>query len=271
MRKAYLFLVAFIAWSVLFWYYYVFNIRLAGTNTSTSSTAIVEPDSTTLIAESKPLLFKPQTYGLLLDRSAQSIIDSILALGNDDQKLQITGYAAPSEQVGLDFDLGLARASELKKLLIDDLVEDRIEIFSDTIGNFTYYKDSLVDALVYEWVDGYEATTTADEDFYLIDHDTKRIKTEDFEELFTKIAERIAVSGEKVIIRGHTDSGGKSDLNFTIALRNAKDIRDVFKAKGVNRKQITTTSNGEDTPIADNETTLGRQQNRRIEIEIQEK
>ena len=60
-------------------------------------------------------------------------------------------------------------------------------------------------------------------------------------------------------------------MNFTIALRNAKDIRDVLKEKGVPKEQIETTSRGEDEPVGDNTTEIGKLDNRRIEIDIQER
>ena len=104
----------------------------------------------------------------------------------------------------------------------------------------------------------------------MIDHDTKRVKTEDYQSIIDAVAQRLIDTGGKVLINGHTDSSGEKELNFTIALRNAKDIRDELKAKGVDRKQIGTTSRGEEAPIADNETEQGRKDNRRIELQIEE-
>jgi len=273
MRKAYFFLIALIAWALLFWWHYVYNIKQLGPVASEPepavATAITPTESSTTTAL---ILFKPKTYGLIIEGGNTTLLDSIMKEGSEGQLLQITGLNAPDEQVGLDFDLGLARAAELKKLLLERLPEDQIEIYSDTISNFTYSKDSLVDGIFYEWVDGYQPmeNTNDDANYHLVDHDNKRIKTELYEDLFSQIAEKLVATGKKVIIRGHTDNHGDKELNFTIALRNAKDIRDVFKAKGVNRSQIETTSRGEESPIADNELPEGKKANRRIEIEIEE-
>ncbi len=269
MRKAYIFLVALIIWGALFWGHYVFNIKQLGASApkSISTTAAAQPTLTSNIkSESLQLLFKPSTYGLLVASGNANLVDSILAEGQDGQLLQITGLHSPAEQIGLDYELGLARASELKKLLINRLPEERIEIYSDTSSFLTFTKDSLVEAVFYEWVTGYAPDEPLD--FYLVNHPNKRIKTEDFEELFDKLAKRVIESGETLILKGHTDSHGDSELNFTIALRNAKDIRDVLKAKGVPKEQVETTSRGEDEPIGDNATEIGMIDNRRIEIEI---
>lgn len=271
MRNDYLCLVLLIIWVFFFWMHYVYNIKQLGASTPDPivSTVKVEPVPTTIIP-SNPLrlLFKPSTYGLLVKEGNSVLVDSILSQGQTGQLLQITGFNSPAEQVGLDYELGLARASELKKLLINQLSEDRIEIYSDTSSFLTYTQDSLIEAVFYEWVDGYSPDEPLN--YYLVNHPNKRIKTEDFEELFEKIALRLIETGETIILKGHTDSHGDNELNFTIALRNAKDIRDVLKAKGVSKQQIETTSRGEEEPVGDNTTEMGKLDNRRIEIDIRQ-
>lgn len=267
MRIAYLFLLAFASWTVLFWYHYVHNIEQVCAVPNTSVTVITPepiPGNSTL---SKPLLFEAKSFEPILDVSVQEFVENTIFPSNEDQKLQITGFYSPTEQNGLDYDLGLARASELKKILLSELPEDRIEIFTDTISNFILYKNDLIEAVTYEWVDGYEPETVP-ADYYLLEHDTKVVKPEDFQALIELIGERLKLSGETIIIRGHTDSNGDDEYNFKIAHRNAKKIRDVLRTLGVNRKNIKTSSQGEDVPVADNETEMGRIENRRIEIEI---
>lgn len=267
MRIAYLFLLAFASWTVLFWYHYVHNIEQVCVVPNSPVTELIPdpiPNNSTV---SKPLLFEETSFEPILDLSIQEFIDNIIQQSNEDQKLQITGFYSPTEQSGLDYDLGLARASELKKMLLNELPEDRIEIFTDTISNFILYKNDLIEAVTYEWVDGYEPETVP-ADYYLLEHDTKVVKVEDFQSLIERIGERLKLSGETIIIRGHTDSNGDDEYNFKIAHRNAKKIRDVLRKLGVDRNKIKTSSQGEDVPVADNETEMGRLENRRIEIEI---
>jgi hypothetical protein len=267
MKTAYLFLLAFIAWTMLFWYHYVHNIKqICAVDAPSSTITIPESIPSELPESEKQLLFQHNTYEPVLRGPAQSFINTILEEGNDDQLLQITGYYTSKEQASLDYNLGLARANELKKILVNDIEEDRIELFSDSIFEFTFYKDSLIEAVWYEWVDGYVSNEPLNA--YLLNHDKKRVDGSQFEDLLQKIATRLIESGETIIIRGHTDEGGGKEKNFKIALRNAKNIRDVLKEKGVPNKQIKTTAQGEESPIADNATKEGRLENRRIEIEI---
>jgi len=269
MRKDHLILCLLIGWGCLFWYHYVFNIKQLDTSpVEPEAITVPEPAPTEISPTTNSVLFKPKTYGLILENGNDEMINTIIAAGNPNQLLQITGLNSPQEQEGLDFDLGLARAVELKKLLIDKLSEDRIEVFSDTISNFRLTENGLFPGITYEWIDNYIPTEPTN--YFLINHDTKRVKTENFESIIEEVAQRLIDTGGKVIINGHTDASGDKELNFTIALRNAKDIRDELKTKGIDRKQIETTSRGEESPIADNETEQGRKDNRRIEIQIQE-
>ena len=263
MRLAYISLLGFFLWAAFSWYYYTCRIKgLCASSPSTAAITVPEP-----APPSEPLLlygwksFKPFVNGTLT-----SLKDSIITKGLSNQLLQITGYYSPKEVPDYEkYNLGLARASELKKILVPSISENRIEVFSDTLGYFPFFKDSLIEAVTYEWVDGY---APSEPDFFELNHDTKRIKVEDYTSLLNQIANRLKSTEDVVILRGHTDSEGDSELNYSIALRNAKDIRDFFIEKGVERKKITTTSQGEDSPITGNDTEYERRENRRVEIII---
>ncbi|MEM6318295.1 MAG: OmpA family protein [Bacteroidota bacterium] len=264
MRKAYFFLVALIIWMLLFWYHYVFNIKQVGATAPVTPMTVEKAPVEVILPNI--LLFQKGRYQIIAHRGQTTLIDSILAEGNSTQILQITGLYTVAEQTGLPYDLGNARAAALKKVLLPYIPEQRMEIFSDTISTFKYLKDSLVAGVFYEWVDGFDKNEPVNS--FVLQHRYKRVKTEPFDELLSEIAARLIETGERIIIIGHVDDTGDKELNFTIALRNAKDIRDVLKAKGVNRKQIETTSRGEEQPLIDNSTEEERIENRRVEMEI---
>ena len=69
-----------------------------------------------------------------------------------------------------------------------------------------------------------------------------------------------------VVIEGHTDNTGEEDFNRELSLNRATVIGGALEVRGVDFNRITTTGLGEDVPIASNDTAVGRQLNRRVEI-----
>jgi outer membrane protein OmpA-like peptidoglycan-associated protein len=72
-----------------------------------------------------------------------------------------------------------------------------------------------------------------------------------------------------VLIEGHTDNVGSSDYNAQLSQRRAQAVQNELLSQGVNAQQITAVGKGEDYPVAGNDTAAGRQQNRRVEVIIQ--
>ena len=72
-----------------------------------------------------------------------------------------------------------------------------------------------------------------------------------------------------VLVVGHTDSSGSASYNMTLSEKRAYAVTNYFiQNKGLSSSRFTTTWFGEDQPIADNDTTEGRAQNRRVNIAI---
>lgn len=69
-------------------------------------------------------------------------------------------------------------------------------------------------------------------------------------------------------IAGHTDSTGSSEYNQTLSERRAASVGQLLMSQGIVSGRIWTTGYGERYPIADNGTEYGRQQNRRVELEL---
>ncbi|NKC01557.1 MAG: OmpA family protein [Pseudomonadales bacterium] len=67
------------------------------------------------------------------------------------------------------------------------------------------------------------------------------------------------------VIEGHTDSSGSQGYNQKLSERRAKSVHDHLVANaGVSADRLSWAGFGEDRPIADNETTAGKQRNRRV-------
>ena len=73
---------------------------------------------------------------------------------------------------------------------------------------------------------------------------------------------------EKVRIEGHTDNEASDGYNKKLSNNRAKAVRAYLISKGINGKRMEAKGFGESTPIADNTTPEGREQNRRVEIHI---
>ncbi|MEX2352861.1 MAG: OmpA family protein [Gammaproteobacteria bacterium] len=71
-----------------------------------------------------------------------------------------------------------------------------------------------------------------------------------------------------VVIEGHTDSIGTDEYNYSLSQRRADSVRSYLVSQGVNSQRLATLGKGKGSPVASNETTTGRQQNRRVEIII---
>jgi outer membrane protein OmpA-like peptidoglycan-associated protein len=72
----------------------------------------------------------------------------------------------------------------------------------------------------------------------------------------------------KVMIVGHTDNVGKREFNLDLSAKRAAAVKAYMVERGVDPERILTRGEGPDSPVADNKTRSGRQQNRRIEFTI---
>jgi outer membrane protein OmpA-like peptidoglycan-associated protein len=71
-----------------------------------------------------------------------------------------------------------------------------------------------------------------------------------------------------VLIKGHTDAVGEESYNQRLSEQRADRVRQFMIAENVSPGRITAIGFGESMPLASNNTPEGRQQNRRVEIEI---
>lgn len=73
---------------------------------------------------------------------------------------------------------------------------------------------------------------------------------------------------EVVEIGGHTDSTGSADFNRTLSQQRAESVMRYITSKGIKKERLTAKGFGPDVPVADNETDIGREANRRVEFNI---
>ena len=70
----------------------------------------------------------------------------------------------------------------------------------------------------------------------------------------------------RLSVEGHTDSVGSDDYNQQLSERRAEAVREYFVQQGISSDAVTASGFGKTAPVASNDTSEGRQQNRRVEL-----
>ncbi len=200
-----------------------------------------------------------------------------------DQNLKITGFYRPSEKdekSGFFENLGLARAAELRSLLVaKGIPENRItldyalgEENLATSSSFSLYKPTAAAKDAAPETDKGQQFTFTNMTFSDANFDSGS-------DIFKPGAQFVAYAdsvttylklnpAKSLDITGHTDSDGSDDMNMSLGARRAKAVKQYFVSKGVKAK-IGTNSQGEKQPIASNDNPEGKAKNRRVNIAIQ--
>jgi outer membrane protein OmpA-like peptidoglycan-associated protein len=76
---------------------------------------------------------------------------------------------------------------------------------------------------------------------------------------------------DKFVVEGHTDARGSESTNQDLSYRRAQTVRDYLVDRGVPSEKIRAVGYGRSRPVADNSTSEGRANNRRVEIVVQPK
>lgn len=71
-----------------------------------------------------------------------------------------------------------------------------------------------------------------------------------------------------IVIEGHTDSVGSDDYNESLSQRRANSVQQFLLAQGIAANRLSASGKGENFPVASNDSSSGRQMNRRVEVII---
>jgi OOP family OmpA-OmpF porin len=71
-----------------------------------------------------------------------------------------------------------------------------------------------------------------------------------------------------VEVVGYTDTSGAASYNQKLSEKRAQSVANALEAEGIDASRITVSGQGENNPIASNDTHEGRVQNRRVEITV---
>jgi outer membrane protein OmpA-like peptidoglycan-associated protein len=74
----------------------------------------------------------------------------------------------------------------------------------------------------------------------------------------------------RIEVAGNTDSVGTEEYNQGLSERRAGSVADYLAKNGIDRSRLSVVGYGETRPVADNSTSDGRAQNRRVELNVLE-
>ena len=74
---------------------------------------------------------------------------------------------------------------------------------------------------------------------------------------------------QRALIEGHTDNVGSEEYNQRLSLQRAESVKLHLTRRGITSERLSASGLGLQRPIASNETPSGRQQNRRVEVVIE--
>jgi outer membrane protein OmpA-like peptidoglycan-associated protein len=78
----------------------------------------------------------------------------------------------------------------------------------------------------------------------------------------------LAHPGLTLKIAGYTDSTGGDQFNLKLSGQRADGVRTFLVQQGLNPETVPSTGMGSADPVASNDSSVGRQQNRRVEIVV---
>jgi outer membrane protein OmpA-like peptidoglycan-associated protein len=76
----------------------------------------------------------------------------------------------------------------------------------------------------------------------------------------------LAYPGLNIEVGGYTDNVGTDDMNQTLSENRARSVRDYLVQQGVLANSVSSRGFGNTLPVATNDNSAGRQQNRRVEL-----
>ncbi len=296
MRTLILGFLVFLVWAFGCRYWYVCKIK----NHCGEKTEIVEnlrSKTLSLVDQDKTILkdydhfsFDANSAIPILNESNNTFIAEVAAYlkANPDKKLTITGNYLESEKdisVGMYENLGVARASEIrKKLIAAGIAEDRMllngnliagEDLSEPIG-FGIVNVVTTDGTPDDYDDngktvGAQAFSFTNMSFSdaNFDYNSAKFKPGSAFKAYADSVKIYMTENEDKYLRltGHTCDIGGDAANLRLGKARARSVRDYFTDLGIKAK-IETASEGESNPAYSNDSEPEKGKNRRVVVQI---
>ena len=102
----------------------------------------------------------------------------------------------------------------------------------------------------------------------LFDFNKYTLKPEAREKLAKVSGILLAYPGLKLQVEGYTDNIGSDEYNQKLSEQRADGVRDYLVSQSVKDNNVSATGYGKSDPIADNSTSAGRAENRRVQLVV---
>ena len=241
------------------------------------------PTATTRAAASLPTLAPTDTrpvvfgYGLAQPRYNTAhwpaYRDSVLAALPEGQTLEITGLyydgePAPRRAV----NMGMARAAALRQHLGERLPDERILLSARRLpapqtALPNWYRLTEFNYLAAEGKA--EVIELPDRIVvYFPPAKTEGSVDPTISAYLDRLAEQLELTEQRVRITGHTDTDGPAAVNLQLGQARADAVAALLRQRRIAPQRLEVESQGETDPAAANDTPLGKQRNRRVEIQL---
>ncbi len=216
-----------------------------------------------------PLLFSYNDDKPLMGLGWPSYKDSIAQFASDSTSLEISGWYCTNLTPPESEEIGLRRASKIRMMFMD-IPDDRILVSTQAIDcDSTRMTINDISASFAMKIRSANINETADKTLiYFPFNSTQKLNNAEVENYLNDVAERVIASGELIALTGHTDDIGTDASNLALGQKRAGIVKNYLIQKGVPANKIRSSSQGEKSPIADNNTEDGRSKNRRTELQI---
>jgi OOP family OmpA-OmpF porin len=224
---------------------------------------------TTKTKDVGPLLFSYNDDKPLLGPGWPSYRDSIVQFASDSTSLEISGWYCTNLTPPESEEIGLRRASKIRMMFMD-IPDDHIIVSTQAMDCDTNRMTlNDISASFTKKIRSSNIKETEDKTLiYFPFNSTQKLNNAEIENYLNDIAARVLKSGEQILVTGHTDNVGSDESNVALGQRRAEIVKNYLIQKGVTANKIRSSSQGEKSPIADNNIEEGRAKNRRTELQI---
>ncbi len=265
--KKFLAIITFLLFLLLLWYSYSsYKECCGGSEANAITKKVKEPAVIVKKQKDGPLVYNWNSGEAITNDLWDAKRKEILAAMADGKILKITGPYFKEEGESM----GITRAKSAFAKLNSTMDSKKVEYGAKLVNYYDSAKTNRFAGTDFDWLTRNDNITEVDNKalIYFPTNSTKKLSNVNIINYLKDVAKSLKGNNKRVALSGHTDNVGKAAPNKRLALGRAKSIANELIRLGVDSKRISTVSFGEEKPIATNETSAGRQKNRRVELEI---